>query len=64
VPELSQLHGSRVNSAEGHVFCLECGGLGVDVGSDVTGFGSEEDVEDELDRVGLDTVSYEYKLSA
>lgn len=52
--KLGEFEGGRVDASNAEILMLEGGG-GVHVGANVSCFGAEEDVEDELDGVGLET---------
>lgn len=58
--EFGHLEWGRVDAAERGVFALECGGLRLDICADVAGFGTEEDVKEELNSIGLVYVSIWY----
>lgn len=53
VGEFSPLKGSRVDSADGQVLVLDSGWASLNIAADIAGFRAEEEVEDELNGVGL-----------
>lgn len=53
VEELRNLDRRRIDPTDRDVLALECGDAAVDVGADISGFRSKEDVQDELACVDL-----------
>ncbi len=51
--ELGSLDRGWVDATQGHVLALEGGRFGLDVGTNVASFGTEEQVKDSLNSVGL-----------
>jgi hypothetical protein len=53
VNEFGCLDRGWVDATQGHVLALEGGRFGLDVGANVASLGTEEEVKDGLDTVGL-----------
>jgi hypothetical protein len=53
VVELGRLDRGWVDATQGHVLALESGGFGLNVGANIASFGTEEEVKNSLDAVGL-----------